>query len=287
MRQVLQLLGGWDLAPVPLLGLVVAAVGYLLAVSRLRARQVAPWPRRATACFLGGLAVTGFAILGPPGAFDDTFFYAHMTQHILLTMLAAPLLVLGDPVLLALRASSRGLRRRWLVPAYRSRLARHLANPVVGWLLFVGTVLVSHLPVVYDFALEHAAVHDYIEHPLYLFVATVYFYTVLGPTTGPHRVHEGLRVLSLFTVMFPMAFLGFFIYATPHVDYPFYAHVERPFGPNPLQDQRLAGALMWSSAMGLSVLWMVLGGLRWLRADERRTRRLESKKMSVAGTTTP
>jgi Cytochrome c oxidase caa3 assembly factor (Caa3_CtaG) len=50
----------------------------------------------------------------------------------------------------------------------RMRLARHLANPVVGWLLFVGTVLVSHRPVVYDFALNRAAVHNYIEHPLYL-----------------------------------------------------------------------------------------------------------------------
>ena len=52
------------------------------------------------ACFCSGLAATAFAVVGPPGAYDDVFFYAHMTQHILLTMLAAPLLVLGDPVLL-------------------------------------------------------------------------------------------------------------------------------------------------------------------------------------------
>jgi len=286
VRQALQLLGGWDLAPVPLLGLVVAAAGYLLATRRLRARGVAPWPRRATACFLGGLAVVGLAILGPPGAFDDTFFYAHMTQHIALTLVAAPLLVLGDPVLLLLRVSSPEVRRTWVVPAYRSGVVRRLSNPVVGWSLFVGVVLVTHLPAVYDFALEHAAVHDYVEHLLYLFAATVYFYGVLGPTTGPHRVHEGLRVLSLFTVMFPMAFLGFFLYVAPHLDYSFYAHVDRPFGPGPLQDQRLAGALMWSSAMVLSVLWMVLAGLRWLHAEERRTRRLERRQVSAAGTAT-
>ena len=64
--------------------------------------------RTRTACFVAGLAVTALALVGPPGAWDDVFFYAHMTQHILLSMLAAPLLVLGDPVLLAMRASTAG-----------------------------------------------------------------------------------------------------------------------------------------------------------------------------------
>jgi putative copper resistance protein D len=273
----LRLLGGWDLAPVPLTGLALSALLYLLAAHRVgRRNPTRPWPVGATVFFLAGLFAVAIAVAGPAGAYDDVFFYAHMAQHILLTLVAAPLLVLGDPVLLALRVAGRDLRTRHLVPVYRSRAVHLLANPVVGWLSFVGVMVVSHVPVVYDFALEHPLVHDYVEHPVYLVAALVFFYPLLSPTSGPHHVHEGVRVVSAFTVMVPMAFLGFFLYAAPHLDYPFYAHVVRPFGPAPVADQRLAGALMWSSTMGLGVTWLVVVGLHWLRAEERRSRRVDS-----------
>ncbi len=275
MNDALRMAGVWDPAPVPLVVLALSAALYLVGAQRLRRRSGRPWPARRTACFISGLAVTALALVGPPGAYDDTFFFAHMAQHVLLVLLAAPLLVLGDPVLLALRASSPAVRRRWLVPAYRSGVVRRLASPVTGWLLLVGVVTISHVPAVYDFALAHAPVHDFVEHPLYLLAATVYFWPLLGPTGGPHRVPHGARLVSLFSVMVPMALLGFLIYAAGRLEYPFYAHVDRPFGPGPLADQRLSGALMWSSAMVLSVGWLVLGGAQWLQADERRTRRLD------------
>ncbi|MGZ4477371.1 MAG: cytochrome c oxidase assembly protein [Nocardioidaceae bacterium] len=282
MGHSLTMLGAWVLAPVPSVGLVVSAALYLLAVRRVDRRTPSQaWPVRERVCFLAGLATVAVAVLGPPGAYDDTFFYAHMTQHILLTMVAAPLLVLGDPVLLVLRVAGRDLRTRRLVPLYRSRTLHVLANPVFGWLLFVGVMVVSHIPGVYDYALAHPLVHDYVEHPVYLFSALVFFYPLLSPTAGPHHVPEGLRVLSMFTVMVPMAFLGFFVYAAPRLAYPFYAHVDRPFGPGPLADQRLAGALMWSSSMLLGVVWVVVAGLNWLRAEERRGRRVDLAPVPV------
>ncbi|MDQ6687861.1 MAG: cytochrome c oxidase assembly protein [Actinomycetota bacterium] len=283
MSHAVTLLTGWDLAPVPLTGLVLAAVLYVVAARKVtRLVPAQPWPALETGCFLGGIFTTAVAILGPPGAFDDVFFYAHMTQHILLTMVAAPLFVLGDPALLVLRVSSPEFRRRWLVPVYRSRAVGFLVHPVVGWLLFVGVMVLSHVPAVYDFALTRPLVHDFVEHPLYLVTAVVFFYPLLGPTTGPRHLPEGLRVLSLFSVMLPMAMLGFFVYAASHVDYPFYAHVVRPFGPRPLSDQRLSGALMWASSMALSVGWMVLAGLRWLQSEERRSRRGDIAASRVA-----
>ena len=276
MGHSLTMLGAWDPAPVPSVGLVVSAALYLLAVRRVNRRAPSqPWPVRETVCFLAGLATVAVAVVGPPGAYDDTFFYAHMTQHILLMMVAAPLLVLGDPVLLVLRVAGRSLRTRRLVPLYRSRVLQGLANPVFGWVLFVGVMTVSHVPAVYDYALGHPVVHDFVEHPVYLFCALVFFYPLLSPTAGPHHVPRGLRVLSMFTVMVPMAILGFLVYAAPHVAYPFYAHVARSFGPGPLADQRLAGALMWVSSMVLGVAWVVGAGLSWLRAEERRGRRVD------------
>jgi cytochrome c oxidase assembly factor CtaG len=81
-------------------------------------------------------------------------------------------------------------------------------------------------------------------------------------------------VLSLFSIMLPTSAVGFFIYAAPHVAYPFYAHVDRPFGPGALVDQQLAGALMWSTAMVLSALWVCVAGARFLHEEEARGRRV-------------
>jgi putative copper resistance protein D len=229
-----------------------------------------------TACWIGGIVTLLVAIVGPPGAWDDVYFFAHMTQHIALMSLAAPLLVLGDPLLLLFRVSSPGWRRRRLVPIVRSDLVRILTHPVSGWVVFVGVMGVTHLPSVYDFALEHPVVHDYVEHPLYLTVGMLYFYPLLVSTAGRQARHW-VRVASLFSVMLPMAFLGFFIFALPHLAYPFYAHTDRPFPPGPLADQRAAGIAMWSTSMVLGVGWMVLAARNWLVAEERRDQREQSR----------
>lgn len=284
VRLTQSLLLGWVLEPVPVLALLLCGTAYVVAARAVSRRFPGqPWPRSRTVLFLAGTLAAAVAVLGPPGAFDDTFFFAHMTQHVLLTMVAVPLLVLGDPVLLALRAASRDVRRRRLLPLLRSRVVRVLMRPGVGWGLFVAVTVLSHLPAVYDYALRHPLVHDYVEHPLYVGSALVFFYPLLAPTPGPHRVSAGVRVLSMFTVMIPMALTGFFIYAAPHPAYPFYVHVARPFGPGALVDQQLAGALMWSSAMVLSALWLCLAGARFLREEEARGRRVDRAPDAAAG----
>jgi putative copper resistance protein D len=258
------------------LALIATGTWYIIAASRVTRRTPAHrWPTARICCFSSGLAVTAFAVVGPPGAYDDIFFYAHMTQHILLTMLAAPLLVLGDPVLLILRASSQATRRRVWVPVLRSRVVHVLTDPVFGWVFFVAVMGVSHIPAVYDGFLTHPVLHDYLEHPLYLVSAMIYFQPLLVPSTGTRHVPHGIRMVSLFTMMVPMAMLGFFIFAVPHLAYPYYAHVERPFGPGGLTDQHLAGILMWSTSMVLGVAWLVVAGYHWLEDEERRTRRSE------------
>jgi putative copper resistance protein D len=271
-----RLLGGWELAPVPATGLLLTVAAYLVAARVVRLRTPdRPWPAARTACFLGGALVAAVAVLGPPATFDDVFFSAHMVEHLLLTMVAVPLLVLGDPVLLALRAVTPEARRRWLVPALRSRVAHTLTRPLLGWVFFTVVMVGTHVPAVYDLALTHPVLHDYVEHPLYVVSALVFFYPLLSPTPGPARVAPAVRVLSLFTAMAPPSFTGFFIYISPHVDYPFYAHVARPFGPGPLTDQQLSGALMWSTTMALTVAWVCLAGVQWLRDEASRTRRLD------------
>jgi len=276
VRVVGSLLSGWAWTPLPAITLLTVAGAYVIATVRVDHLQpLQPWPRSYTSCFLAGIAATWLAILGPPGAFDDVFFYAHMTQHILLTLVVAPLLVLGNPMLLSLRASPRAFRRRWLNPVLRSTVADFLTHPVVGWLVFMTVMFVSHIPAIYDFALRHPFAHDFVEHPLYVASALLYFYPLLAATPVRHHIAHGFRALSVFTMMVPMALLGFFIYAAPRLRYPFYAHVARPFGPAALEDQQLSGALMWSSTMILGAVWFCVVGLRWLQAEERRSHRVD------------
>lgn len=270
------LLSSWRWAPFPAVVLVAIAGIYVVATVRVDHQQpFQPWPRRHMVSFLAGIAVLWVTILGPPGYFDAVFFYAHMTQHLLLTMVAAPLLVLGDPVLLSLRAAPRPFRKRWLMPLYRSRAVGVSTHPAVGWLLFVSLMVATHIPTVFDFALSHPFLHDFVEHPFYIASAVLYFYPVLAATPGRRVVPHVVRGLSLFTMMMPMTILGFFIYVAPQLDYGFYANVPRPFGPAPLPDQQLAGALMWSSAMIFGSLWLSIVGLRWLQAEERRSHRVD------------
>jgi cytochrome c oxidase assembly factor CtaG len=280
MRDFVTVLGAWTFDPILGTGLIMVAAAYLWAVHHIGTKSPShPWPVRHTVSFLAGVAIAWIVILGPFGAYDDTFFWAHMVQHIALMMLVAPLLLLGDPVLLVLRVSSRSARHQWVIPVLHSRAVNWLTHPVVGWAIFAGVLLGTHFTPFYDFALEHPLVHDYLEHPLYLAAGLIYYYPLLPGNPGPRRVPYGIRALSLFSMMFPETMTGFFIYASNYLMYPFYAHVERPFGPGPIADQQLGGALMWGGAMLIDSVLVVVAVNAWLCDESRVAARIDLQTM--------
>jgi cytochrome c oxidase assembly factor CtaG len=283
MEHVWTVLGRWRFDPVPGGSLIVAAGAYLWAAHRLaRRRTGTPWPRRSTASFLLGVALVWVAVLGPFGAYDDTFFWAHMTQHIVLMMLAAPFLLLGSPVLLLLRISSRDVRRRYLIPVLRSRAVAVLTNPVVSWIVLAVVILGTHFTPFFEYSLRHPLVHDYVEHPLYLGAALLFYYPLLPGNPSAHRTRPAWAAVSLFLMMIPQTMTGFFIYATPYLLYPYYATVQHAFGPNPLTDQQLAGSLMWAGSMVIDSAWVSLAVLTWLHSEEERSPRLDLETLSLA-----
>jgi putative copper resistance protein D len=261
---------------VPVVLLVAAAAAYLYAARQVSRRTPdRPWRRRSSATFLSGLALVWLVVLGPVGAYDDTFFWAHMVQHIVLMMLAAPLILLGSPVLLLLRYSSRPFRHTWLVPVLHSRIVLGLTHPVVSWVIFAVVLSGTHLSPFFDYALRHPFVHDYVEHSLYLVAALIYYYALLPGNPSPRRLAPSWRVLSLFAMMLPETMTGFFIYASDYLRYPYYRHVARPFGPGPLEDQQLAGALMWSGCMLIDSIWVTMAAVEWLKSEERKAHRVD------------
>ena len=273
---MLGFLGTWQLAPVPTAAVLVSAVAYVSAARQVtRRRPARPWPRRRTASFLTGLTLFAFVVLGPVGAYDDAFFWAHMVQHLTIMMVVAPLLLLGAPVLLTLQTASRQTRRQVLVPVLRSRPIRWLTNPILTWMLFAGTLIGTHFTPFYNYAVTHPAVHAYVEHPLYLTVALLYYYPLIGANPNPHAPEPLAKVVSLSLMMAPEAMTGFFLYTARAVLYPAYIVSARPFGPGPLADQQLGGALMWCSGMLIDVVWVAVAIQAWLRAEARKGRRID------------
>jgi putative copper resistance protein D len=281
-------LGSWTFDPILGAGILLAACAYLVGVRAANRRTPSrPWPHRYTVSFLSALVIAWIVLLGPPGAYDDEFFWAHMVQHLALMMLVAPLLLLGSPVLLILRVSTPRVRRRWIVPTLRSRVALALTNPVVGWVIFAGVLVATHFSGFFEFCLEHPLVHDYVEHPIYLIAGLIYYYPLLPGNPGPRRVSHAIRTLSLFSMMFPETMTGFFIYATPYLMYPYYATSERPFGPSPLRDQQWGGAIMWSASMLVDAVWVTLAARDWLQNERRVAERIDMqtlRDMSLAAT---
>jgi putative copper resistance protein D len=270
----------WSFEPFLAVGLLLVTALYA-AGARLVTRNHPgqPWPVRFSVFFALGLLVVLVATLGPVGSYDDDFFWAHMTQHILLMMLAAPLLLLGEPVLLVLRVSSRDVRRTVVIPILHSRVVRFLTHPAVGWLVFAGVLYGTHFTGFFEYALEHPAVHDYVEHPLYLGAGLLYFYPLLGLGPGASAMQPFAKVVSLFLMMLPETMVGFAIYMAGGVLYPFYDSVDdRPWGPSTaLDDQRLGGAFMWSSAMLFDAIWISVAVWAWMRAEEHKGRRVDAE----------
>lgn len=272
------LVTAWVVDPVPTLGVLVAG-GLYLAACRRQAENGRGFPRGRAALFCSGLAVVLVAVDGPPDAFSETSFSMHMLQHLLLQLVAAPLLVLGAPVTVLLRADPGWLPRRRLVWLLRSSFVRVVTNPVVSLLLFVVVLAGSHLTPLYELALGNERVHQ-AEHTAYLLVALLLWWTAIGPDPAPRRLSAPARLLYLFLAMPPMAFLGVAIADAGRVMYRPYVVNPPPWGWSALHDQHVAGTLMWEAGMFTIVPAAAYLLLRWLDEESGRQDRREARQGS-------
>jgi cytochrome c oxidase assembly factor CtaG len=263
------LLFGWTFGTLPTLAIAVAAGAWLWAVRRVNQRHPAnPVPLRRTVAFLAAMLALAFALISGIERYDTTLFSIHMVQHVLLILVVAPLIALAGPMTLLLRLSSRGVRRRWLLPMLHSRPLRWLAFPVTAWVIFAAVMWASHFSGLFDVALENPWAHD-LEHGLFLASALLFWWPAVGIDPAPWRLAHPARIGYVFLQMTQNTFLAVVILNASGALYPHYATLGQPFGIDPLADQRLAAGLMWivGDAIFLGAIMLLVAG--WMRADAR------------------
>lgn len=247
----------WRFDATVTVSLAVSAVLYLsMARGAGRGRR---WPLRRTGAFLAGLAAIAVALESGLDVYDDQLLSIHMVQHLVLVLIAAPLLLAGAPVTLALRALPT-TDRQTLARVLRGRVVRTLSRPWLGLLVFGATMLSTHLTPLYALALRNNAVHD-AEHVLYL-VSGLLFWAVLIPPGPVPRPLDGLgQVVYLLLGMPLMSVVGVILETGASPRYHQYVIAARGLGISALSDQRLAGTIMWlagTTAMGalaLALAW--------------------------------
>ena len=241
----------WSFEPAVVVGLALAAWLYARGVRALwrrggRGRVVAPW--RAW-CYAAGLATLAVALVSPLDAMGEALFSAHMVQHLLLVVVAAPLVVLGEPLLATLWALPAGARRglgRWARTRPVRVAWRGLRLPAVVWLLHVGTLWIWHAPRLFERALRHPAVHA-LEHATF-FLPALLFWWLLADRRARRRLGFGGSLLLLFAAALQSTVLGALITLAQRPWYLAYYDTTRPWGLSPLEDQQLAGLVMWVPA---------------------------------------
>jgi putative membrane protein len=222
------------------------------------------------ACFLAGMLILAFTLLGPMDELADGAFSMHMVQHMLLMKVIAPLLLLGEFSSLSLWAVGKGtahqLAGAWNRSGPLRGTWRWLTHPWIAWTLFAMCLWIWHIPAFYQAALESEPVHG-LEHLLFLGTSMLFWWYLLQDQRD-QKVRYGGVVLYLFTTLLQESILGALLTFSSRSWYSLYNSPDL-WGLSPLADQQLAGLIMWLPGGMLFMFLIVLYFGSWLQAIER------------------
>jgi putative membrane protein len=241
-------------SPPFVVNLILVLVVLVYVIGWFRLRRVFPnlisiW---RLAAFLSGTCSLWVAIGSPLEAFDDVSLSAHMLQHMLLMAVAPPLLLLGAPLLPALRGLPRWIVRGTVGPflswAPLRSVARFLTQPAFCWLAATVTLIGWHVPAAFELALRSNSWHE-VEHASFFATSLLFWWPVILPFPSDARWPRWSIPFYLFLGTLPGGALGAFLVFVDRVLYPTYASAPPLFSVSPLQDQVIAGAFMWLFGM--------------------------------------
>jgi cytochrome c oxidase assembly factor CtaG len=263
----------WSFEPVTVLLLVLSLGLYTIGVARVWS-AAAPGAGARTwrvGCFAVGWIALALALVSPLHALGGMLFSAHMTQHEILISVAAPLLVLGKPVIPFVWAFPEGGRKRlarWSHLRVVASAWRILTAPAVAFGLHAIALWGWHLPGPYQATLTSDLAHS-LQHTSFILTALLFWWTVLGSRGG--ELSRGKSMLYLFATALHTGALGALLTFAPSLWYPAYATTTAAWGFTALEDQQLGGLIMWIPG-GLAYLVATLAIFAlWMRESERRS----------------
>jgi putative membrane protein len=274
----------WTLDPVTIGPMLAGAVIYIVGVRAAwrNGGTGAVFGRWHIAAFTGGMLALLVALVSPLAWLADLMFSAHMTQHEILMLVAAPLLVFGQPLLALLWAvpgrcragAARSIRTPWVLRAWR-----WLTMPLVVFLLHAVALWIWHVPALFEWALHNEAVHG-VQHASFVITAALFWWAMAHGRYG--RSGYGLGVLFVFLTALHNALLAALLTVAPTPWYRSYVAREAQLRIDALADQQVAGMVMWVPS---GVIFIVIGLAllaAWLGESERRVR-LGSAATGVGG----
>lgn len=284
----------WDLRPEVISVLALAGTLYLMGWRRLRQRTFGTTKRQSDrrqrttrsqwhlaarwrlVAYLSGLVIIGLALMSPIDILAQQLFMMHMIQHLLLIMIAPPLLLIANPMPFMLW----GLPTAWRRPVGKAigrllhresesrRWLRSVTSPGVIWLFWVISVIGWHDPHAYDAALSHQFIHD-IEHLSFFAAGMLYWWHVTG--AGP-RIHKQIgligRIAFVLAAIPPNMALGAVLAFVNEPIYTYYTAVPRLWNLSVIDDQRIGGVIMWVPGSMMYIIAALILAARLLGQEE-------------------
>jgi putative membrane protein len=261
----------WNWDPWIIGPLAVAALFYAAGFDRLRSRSTRLLGVREAAAYAAGLASLYVVLVTPIDAIADQLFWVHMVQHLVLILVAAPLLVMGRPAIACLWAFNSAGRKRlgriWTGLGLRGGVET-LMHPIVVWLLFSGLFVFWHFPGPYQWALRDDGVHT-VEHLCFL-VTALMFWTIVIEPSGRRRLGYAATLVFIITSTTLSALPGALIALAPRPLYPAHAAGDAAWGFTLLEDQQLAGMVMWIPGGFVYLAAACWIFVKWLEQPQRR-----------------
>lgn len=258
----------WQWGPFPLLAvacLLGLAYWYLGAVWKLAARG-RRWPGLRTVAFLGGLVAIDLALQSPVATFTASYFEAHVLQHLLLMVVAPPLLALSGPSTLLLQSSNRRTKTRWLA-VLRSRPFAVLTHPLTAWTLYFGAMTVFFLSSLINVAMDHMALMDAI-NLVFLLGGCLYWWPLIGIDPIVHwKMGYGARMASILLGGPIEVWLGIAIMSS-----------RRPIASMyTLAGTHTGGAILWTATEFATFAGFVPIFVLWSRSEQRKGTRADAR----------
>jgi putative membrane protein len=266
----------WSFDPWVTTGLIAAVAVYWWAWRRVRQSNQPQPPTWYAVSYGGGVATLAFSLLGPLETYNEQIFTLHMTQHLVILQISAPLLLLGRPVQLILRALPRRTTKRTIGYLFGNPMPRRtvlaITAPITVFLLFNGNMGFWHFPGFYESALRDDWVH-HLQHILFAGTAMLYWWVIIDPVPRHHRLREIWAMGSVFLSMMIGSIIGAVITLSESILYPFYLEAAHPWGWSPLLDQQIGGVIMWVGSGLLYFVVLFILALQLIQEDERETDR--------------